>query len=162
MFTFLISWLWWMWIWVSVCHCGWMCSCMRTPICRLLLAYAGSRNGNSKFLIGTLESLSGPFISTCMIFWQLQKKTSIKLTSRLILESCSGIFSYWLCSDFEQIKQVHQHRNLPPCLAVVSVSVCVLTDDVNAIASVCEISLQAYTWEVRSSQSKYKINYRNK
>lgn len=47
--------------------------------CRLLLAYAGSGNGNqeaipnSKFLIGTLESLSGPFISTCMIFWQLKK-----------------------------------------------------------------------------------------
>lgn len=133
--------------------------------CRLLLAYAGSGNGNqeaipnSKFLIGTLESLSGPFISTCMIFWQLQKNnnTSVKLTSRLILESCSGIFSYWLCSDFEKIKQVHQHRNLPPCLAVVSVSVCVLTDDVNATVSVCEISLQAYTWEVRSCQSKYKI-----
>lgn len=66
-------------------------------------------------------------------------------------------FSYWLCSDFEKIKQVHQHRNLPPCLAVVSVSVCVLTDDVNATVSVCEISLQAYTWEVRSCQSKYKI-----
>lgn len=127
--------------------------------CWHLLVYAGSRNGtqeaipNSKFPIGTLESLSGPFISTCMIFWQLQK-TSVKLTSRLILESCSGIFSYWLCSDFKKIKQVHQHRNLPPYLAVVSMSVCVLTDDVNAIVSVGEISLQAYTWEARSCQTK--------
>lgn len=152
---------------MSLCMSSWLDVLLHEDAycCRLLLAYAGSGNGNqeaipnSKFLIGTLESLSGPFISTCMIFWQLQKNnnTSVKLTSRLILESCSGIFSYWLCSDFEKIKQVHQHRNLPPCLAVVSVSVCVLTDDVNATVSVCEISLQAYTWEVRSCQSKYKI-----
>lgn len=152
---------------MSLCMSSWFDVLLHEDAycCRLLLAYAGSGNGNqeaipnSKFLIGTLESLSGPFISTCMIFWQLQKNnnTSVKLTSRLILESCSGIFSYWLCSDFEKIKQVHQHRNLPPCLAVVSVSVCVLTDDVNATVSVCEISLQAYTWEVRSCQSKYKI-----
>lgn len=158
---------------MSLCMSSWFDVLLHEDAycCRLLLAYAGSGNGNqeaipnSKFLIGTLESLSGPFISTCMIFCQLQKEQKKNKKTTLLSNSLPDsylshvqvFFSYWLCSDFEKIKQVHQHRNLPPCLAVVSVSVCVLTDDVNATVSVCEISLQAYTWEVRSCQSKYKI-----
>lgn len=131
--------------------------------CRLLLAYAGSGNGNqeaipnSKFLIGTLESLSGPFISTCMIFWQLQKQknnTSVKLTSRLILESCSGIFFLLVVFWFREDKT---GASTSKSCTLFGCCFCVLTDDVNATVSVCEISLQAYTWEVRSCQSKYKI-----
>lgn len=155
---------------MSLCMSSWFDVLLHEDAycCRLLLAYAGSGNGNqeaipnSKFLIGTLESLSGPFISTCMIFCQLQKEQKKQHFCQIHFQTHTWVmfryfFSYWLCSDFEKIKQVHQHRNLPPCLAVVSVSVCVLTDDVNATVSVCEISLQAYTWEVRSCQSKYKI-----
>lgn len=104
---------------MSLCMSSWFDVLLHEDAycCRLLLAYAGSGNGNqeaipnSKFLIGTLESLSGPFISTCMIFCQLQKEqknktknnTSVKFTSRLILESCSGIFFllvvFWFRED---------------------------------------------------------------
>lgn len=76
---------------MSLCMSSWFDVLLHEDAycCRLLLAYAGSGNGNqeaipnSKFLIGTLESLSGPFISTCMIFCQLQKeqkKTNKKTT----------------------------------------------------------------------------------
>lgn len=145
-----------------------MCSCMRTPtvagFCWPMLAVGTGIKKQFQIVNFWLVRLKAYQDLLSALAWfsanfKKNKKTTL-LSNSLpdsYLSHVQVFFSYWLCSDFEKIKQVHQHRNLPPCLAVVSVSVCVLTDDVNATVSVCEISLQAYTWEVRSCQSKYKI-----
>lgn len=150
-----------------------MCSCMRTPtvagFCWPMLAVGTGIKKQFQIVNFWLVRLKAyqDLLSALAWFSANFKKNKKKQTKKqhfcqIHFQTHTWVmfryfFSYWLCSDFEKIKQVHQHRNLPPCLAVVSVSVCVLTDDVNATVSVCEISLQAYTWEVRSCQSKYKI-----